>query len=106
MEMVFSYSVSDAIKYHVNYSRSFLSRRSVDDAFSAVFSVATGVGGYWWPICDRAILMDVAFRQFSCNPPISASVADAITFLIMLHSTFTGSFGGGHLLYRCVEFWS
>ena len=63
--------------------------------FSAVMSVATGVGGFWWPIYARAVLVAVAFRQFSNNPPNSASVDDAITFLIMLHSTCTGPFWGG-----------
>ena len=60
--------------------------------FAAVLSVATGVGGCWWPISSRAVLMDVAFWQFSNNPPNSDYVADAVTFLIVLHSTCTGSF--------------
>ena len=29
--------------------------------FDDILSVATSVGGCWWPISDRAILMDVAF---------------------------------------------
>ena len=29
--------------------------------FDAVFSVATGVGGCWWPISDRAVPVKVAF---------------------------------------------
>ena len=28
--------------------------------FDAVLSVVTGVGGCWWPISTRAVLMDVA----------------------------------------------
>ena len=32
--------------------------------FDAVLYIATGVGGCWWPICARAVLMDVAFLQF------------------------------------------
>ena len=63
--------------------------------FAVVFSVSTGVGGCWWPIYVRAVLIDVAFRKFSNNPPNSDSVADATTFLIMLHSTCTGPFSGG-----------
>ena len=39
--------------------------------------------------------MDVAFWQFSNNFPNYASVDEAITFLIMLHSTCTGEFWGG-----------
>ena len=38
--------------------------------------------------------MAVAFWQFSNNPPNSASVADATTFHIMLHSTCTGTSTG------------
>ena len=63
--------------------------------FSAVLSVVTGVGGCWWPISYRVVLMDVAFWQFSNNPPNSDSVADTMTFIIVLHSTCTGPFYGG-----------
>ena len=59
--------------------------------FSAVFYFAIGVGGCWWPIYARAVLMDVDIWKFSNNPPNYASVADAITFLIM---------------HWCVGFWS
>ena len=59
--------------------------------FFTVFYVANIVGGCWCPISDRAVIM--AF-SFWC-PPNSASVSDAITLLIMLHSTFTGPFWGG-----------
>ena len=52
---------------------------------AAVFSVATGVGGCWWTISARAILIEFAFRKFSNNPPSSDSVANSITFLMMLH---------------------
>ena len=38
--------------------------------------------------------MAVASWKFSNNPLNSASMADSITFLIMLHSTCTGSFLG------------
>ena len=62
---------------------------------SALSSVSTGVGGCWWPISVRDVLMDVAFWQFSNNPPNSDSVADAITFLIMMHSACTGPFSRG-----------
>ena len=74
--------------------------------FATVLFVATGVGGYEWPISARAVRMDVAFWQFSNNPPNSASVADAMTFLMMLHSTCTGPFSGGIALFWCVGFWS
>ena len=39
--------------------------------------------------------MDVALWQFPNNPPNYVSVADAMTFLGMLHSTCTGPFYGG-----------
>ena len=48
--------------------------------------------------------MAVAFWQFSNNPPNSASVADAITFLIILHSTCTGLFSGGIACIVVLEF--
>ena len=63
--------------------------------FIYVLSIATSVGGCWWPISARAILMDVAFWKFSNNPPDYAYVVDAITFLIMLHYTCTGPISGG-----------
>ena len=63
--------------------------------FADVFSIAIVVGGCGWPIYARVVLMDVAFYQFSNNPPNSSSVADTMTFLIMLHSTCTGPFSGG-----------
>ena len=62
--------------------------------FATSLYVATGVGFCWWPISARAILMDVAFWQFSNNPPNSVSVDDATTFLIILNSTCTGPFLG------------
>ena len=62
---------------------------------AAVLYVATGVGGFWWPISARAVLMEVAFWKFSNKPTSSASVADAIIFLMMLHSTCTGTFSRG-----------
>ena len=39
--------------------------------------------------------MYVAFWQFSRNPPNLDSVADAMAFLMILHSTCTGLFYGG-----------
>ena len=53
--------------------------------FAAVLSFSTGVVGCWWPIYDRAVLMAVAFWQYSNNSPNSASMDDANTFLIILH---------------------
>ena len=63
--------------------------------FDAVFSVSTSVGGYEWTISDRTVPMDVCFWQFSDHPPNSASVYDAMTFLMMIHSTCTRLFYGG-----------
>ena len=65
--------------------------------FVAVLSVATGFGSCWWNISSRAVLMDVAFWQFSNNHPNYDFVDDAMTFLIMLHSTCTGPFSGAYL---------
>ena len=62
---------------------------------AAVLYVYTGVGGCWWTISSRTVLMDVTFYQFSNNPPDSTSVADAITFLIRMHPKCTGTFSGG-----------
>ena len=63
--------------------------------FVAVLSVATDVCGRGWPISARSVYMYVAFWQFSRNPPNLASVADAMAFLMILHSTCTGLFSGG-----------
>ena len=41
-----------------------------------------------------AVFIDVVLWHFSNNPPNYASVYDAITFLIIMHSTFTGPFSG------------
>ena len=45
--------------------------------------------------------MDVAFWQFSNHPPNNASVADAMIFIIMLNSTYTGPFPGPLLILMC-----
>ena len=63
--------------------------------FAAALSVVNGFGGCWFPISGIVVLMDIAFWQFLNNPPNSDSVADAMKFLIMLHSTCTGPFSGG-----------
>ena len=63
--------------------------------FSAVFSVATRVGGCGWTIYARLFRMGVAFWKFSNNPPNSASLVDAMTFLVILYSTCMGPFYGG-----------
>ena len=60
--------------------------------FVTVLSIATDIVGCWWPISARAVLMDVAFRKFSNNPPDYASVTDVIKFIIIMHSTCTGPF--------------
>ena len=62
--------------------------------FAAVLSVVTCVGGCGWYIYARDLLMDVSLWNFSNNPPNYASVADTIPFLIILHSTCTGTFYG------------
>ena len=62
--------------------------------FDAMLSVGTGVGGCEWPIYAREVCTDVAFWQFSNNPPNSDSVADARTFLTILYYTCTGPFYG------------
>ena len=62
--------------------------------FATVLSIAIGVGGCGWPIYSRSVLVDVAFWQFSNNHPDSASVADSMTFLVILHYTCTGPFYG------------
>ena len=62
--------------------------------FAAVLSVATGVGGYGWTISDRAVHVDIDFWKFSNNSPNSASVAEATTFLMILHSACNGPFPG------------
>ena len=63
--------------------------------FAAVLSIATSFVGCWYPISTNAVSTKVAFWQFSNNPPNSASVADAFTSLMMLHSTCPGPFSGG-----------
>ena len=60
-----------------------------------VLSISTGVGSCEWTIYDRAVRMDVAFWQFSNNLTNSASVADAMTFLIIMHYICTGPFFRG-----------
>ena len=90
-----SYSLSDPIKSHINCSR-FVFPVPLMMLFAAVYSVATGVGGCGWPILDRVVPLAVDFWQLSNNPPNSASVADAIAFLIFLNYTCTALFSGGH----------
>ena len=63
--------------------------------FATIFYVATGVGGCRWPIYARDVLIEVAFLQFSNNPPSSDYVSYTMTFLIMLHSTCTVPLSGG-----------
>ena len=63
--------------------------------FISVLSVATDVGGCWCPISAKFVCMEVAYWKFSNKPPNYSSMAYAITFLMMLHSTCTGTFPGG-----------
>ena len=60
--------------------------------FDAILSVVAGVGICGCPISARDVLMNVAFWKSSNNPPNSASMADAMPFLIRLNSTCTGPF--------------
>ena len=72
--------------------------------FAAVLSVATGFSGCGWTISARSVLVDIAFWKFSNNPPNSASVADAMTFIIVLHSTFTVPFSKGIYFIGVLDF--
>ena len=83
--MIFNY-VSDPIKNHVYYSR-YCFAVTLKMLFAAILSVATNVGGCGWKISARAVHMDVFFWNFSENPPNHAFMADAMTFLSILHST-------------------
>ena len=62
---------------------------------AAMMYVSTIIGGYVWTIYAREVHMDVAFWNFSNSPNNSASVADAMMFFMILHSTCTGTFSGG-----------
>ena len=48
--------------------------------------------------------MDITFWQSSNIPPNSYSMADAMTFIIVLHSTCTGTFDGGIASICLVDF--
>ena len=71
--------------------------------FSTILSVAAGVDGCWWNISTAADLMDVALWKFSNNPPSSTYLSDTVTFLIMLHSTCTGTFCGIPCIFKLLE---
>ena len=72
--------------------------------FIDVFSVDTGAGGCERPISARAFHVDVAFLQFLNNPPSSASVSDAMTFIMILHYTCTGPLSGGITVIGVMDF--
>ena len=72
--------------------------------FDDVLPNSNDVGGCWWPISARAVLMDVAFWKFSNKSPNYASVANASIFVIMLHSTFTGPFSRGIYCIGVLDF--
>ena len=74
--------------------------------FAAVLSVATSVGGCGWPIYARPVLMDVAFWQFSNDPPNSDSMVDVMAFLIIIHYTCAGPFTGGIACIGVLDFGS
>ena len=69
--------------------------------FYAVLSIYTGVGGCEWTISAMAVLMDVAFWKFSNGLLNSDSVADAMTFIMILYSTCTVPLPGKFLLLVC-----
>ena len=98
--MIMLYSVSEPIKSHVYCSGYILSSMM----FDAVLYVATIFGGCGWPISARAVLMDVAFWQFSNNTPISDPMANVMTFIIILHYTCTGTFYGGIACISVLDF--
>ena len=60
-----------------------------------MLSVSTCVGGCEWPISSRSVFMYVAFYKFPTNPPNHASLADDITFIMILHSICNSPFYGG-----------
>ena len=72
--------------------------------FAALLSAATGVGGCWWPISVRAVIVDVAFWPFSNNPPNYASVSDAVQFIIIIQYTCTGPCSGGIACIGVLDF--
>ena len=90
-----SYSVSDPIEPHVYCSECFLFGHSIQDDIFCCDAISNGVGVCGWPISARAVCIDVAFWNFSNNPPNYSSVSDAIAFLIMLHYTCAGPFSVG-----------
>ena len=63
--------------------------------FASALTVATGVGGCGWTIYTRAVIVYVTLWKFSNSPPNSASMADAMESIIMMHSTCTGLFYEG-----------
>ena len=60
--------------------------------FVTAFFVTRNVGDCGWTIYARAVLIDFVFRKFSNNPPNSASMAEAMTFIVMLYYTCNGQF--------------
>ena len=104
VEMFFPDSISDPIKSHIYCSRFFCFAVLLTMLFASVLYVATGVGGCRRPISARAVLIEVAFWQFSNDPLSSSSVADAMTFLTMLHFTCTGTFYGGIYFIGVLDF--
>ena len=94
VEIILSYSVPNPINIMSIALDFFCFSVPFIMMFFSVLSIAAGVGGFEWPIYAIAVCTDVTFLQFSNNYPNYASVADAMTFLIMLHSTCTGPFLG------------
>ena len=94
VEMILLYYVVYPIKSYV-YCYGFFFDVPFTILFAAVLSVATGVGGCGWTISSRTVHIDVDFWQFSNNPPNSASVAYAMSFLLILHSRCTVPFSVG-----------
>ena len=67
-------------------------------------SVAIGVAACGWIISDRAVIIDITFRQFSNSPPNSPSMADTMTFIIMMDSTCTDMFSVGITFIGVLDF--
>ena len=66
--------------------------------FIDVLSAATGVGACGCPIHAKEVRMYADFWPLSNNPPNSAFVVDAMSFLNILYSKCTGLFPG------CIDF--
>ena len=60
-----------------------------------LLSVRMVVGGCWWPNSVNAVLIGTAVLAFRKIPMVSASAAEDMTRLTVLHSVLRGPFGVG-----------